>query len=69
MNVVQAMVIIYLCYLIICFYFKLEITHPAVVHTIIWLISASLILVFAEDKYLPNNYYIVIANSMFFIFS
>ncbi|EEW2381816.1 O19 family O-antigen polymerase [Escherichia coli O19:H7] len=69
MNVVQAMVIIYLCYLIICFFFRLEITHPAVVHTIIWLISASLALVFAEEKYLPNNYYIVIANSMFFIFS
>ncbi|MDO3404051.1 hypothetical protein QWI28_02610 [Citrobacter freundii] len=69
MDVVLTMTVVYFCSLVFCFYLKLEWTHPAVVHSIIWLACCLLVGYFSESTYLPKDYYILVANLMFFIFA
>ncbi|WP_431644722.1 O19 family O-antigen polymerase, partial [Enterobacter asburiae] len=67
MEVIIAMIIVYACGLLLCFYLKLEWIHPAVVHALLWLLSSVLALSFSEEEYLPKVYFILFANLAFFL--
>ncbi|HDR2409657.1 MULTISPECIES: O-antigen polymerase [Enterobacter] len=67
MDVIIAMIIVYACGLMLCFYLKLEWIHPAVVHALLWLFSSVLAFFFSEEKYLPKVYFILYANLAFFL--
>ncbi|HCD7313362.1 TPA: O-antigen polymerase [Enterobacter chengduensis] len=67
MDVIIALIIVYTCGLLLCFYLKLEWIHPAVVHALLWLFSSSLALFFSEEEYLPKTYFILYANLAFFL--
>ncbi len=69
MDVVILMTVFYICGLLFCFYLKLEWIHPAVVHALVWLFCSCLVLFLAEEEYLPDHYYILFANFMFFVFA
>ncbi|WP_312268165.1 O-antigen polymerase [Pseudescherichia sp.] len=67
MDVIVAMVVVYTCALVLCFYLKLELTHPAVVHALLWFACSCLAVNYAEESYLPKDYFILIANILFFL--
>lgn len=67
MDVIIAMIIVYACGLMLCFYLKLEWIHPAVVHALLWSLSSILAFSFSEEEYLPKVYFILYANLAFFI--
>ncbi|HCU2526849.1 Uncharacterised protein [Enterobacter hormaechei] len=67
MDVIVAMIIVYVCGLMLCFYLKLEWIHPAVVHALLWLFSSCFALYFSQEEYLPKVYFILFANLAFFL--
>lgn len=67
MDVIIAMIIVYACGLMLCFYLRLEWIHPAVVHALLWLLSSILAYVFSEVEYLPKIYFMLFANMAFFL--
>lgn len=69
MDVLITIIVFNLCGLAFCSFLKLEWTHPAVVHALIWLAVAFLSYFYADIQYLPKNYFIFWANACFFISS
>ncbi|HDR2161091.1 TPA: oligosaccharide repeat unit polymerase [Enterobacter cancerogenus] len=67
MDVIIALIIVYACGLMLCFYLKLEWIHPAVVHTMLWLFSSVLAFWFSEEEFLPKSYFILYANLSFLL--